>query len=43
MSMIILWAGICFAINAKNGKFSLIGIDTYMDFRRILPKSKIDH
>lgn len=38
-----LWAGICFAMNAKNGKFGSIGIDTCMDFRRILPKSKIDH
>ena len=43
MSVIILWAGICFAMNAKNDIFGLIGMDTYMDLRRILPKSKIDH
>lgn len=38
-----LWLGICLSMNAKNGKFGSIGVDTCMDFRRILPKSKINH
>ena len=37
-----LWTGLCLAINAKNGRFGPIGVGSCMDFRRLLPKEKID-
>ncbi|KAK8835782.1 hypothetical protein M9Y10_040604 [Tritrichomonas musculus] len=37
-----LWTGLCLSICAKNGRFGPIGVGTCMDFRRLLPKEKID-
>lgn len=37
-----LWTGLCFAINAKNGRFGPIGVGSCMDFRRLIPKERIN-
>lgn len=37
-----LWTGLCLSINAKNGKFGPIGAGSCMDFRRLLPKERIN-
>lgn len=38
-----LWTGLCLAVNTKNGEFSPFGLINCMDFRRLLPKSMINH
>lgn len=38
-----LWDGLCFAINAKNETFEPIDCCSCMDFRRLLPKGRVDH
>ncbi|KAK8839486.1 hypothetical protein M9Y10_031841 [Tritrichomonas musculus] len=37
-----LWTGLCMAINAKNGEYGPIGVETVMDFRRLLNPEHID-
>lgn len=39
----ILWTGLCMAVNAKNGQFGPIGVGSCMDFRRLVPKERVDN
>lgn len=37
-----LWTGLCMAINAKNNEFGPFGVGSCMNFRRLLPREKVD-
>ena len=37
-----LWTGLCMVINAKNNEFGPFGVGSCMDFRRLLPKERVN-
>lgn len=38
-----LWTGLCLSINAKNEIYGPIGVETVMDFRRLIDKNRINY
>lgn len=38
-----LWTGYCMAINVLNGHYGPIGLETCMDFRRLIPRDQVDN